>query len=293
MFSSKKSTPQKVGIIGLGIIGSRIAEVLRRAEFHVYVWNRSPRPVPNFLNSPAGVAELAPIIQIFVRNGEDLVEVLERMEPSLTDQHTVINHATVSLEATRNAARIVRRNGAAFLDCPFTGSKLAAEAGELVYYLSGNDLDIAPVLPCLELSSKKILRIGERVGDATVLKIATNMISATTIQVLAESLALTNASGISAEKLSEALEENACTSPLVRMKLPTMIEGDYDPHFALKNMFKDASFALTLANEFGIEIPALATTASVMSNMMKKGHGDEDYSVLSANYKSGKTSSST
>ena len=67
---------KNVGLIGLGIIGQRVAESLRRHGFHVFVWNRTPRPVPNFLGSPAAVAELCGFVQIFVADDEALLPAL-------------------------------------------------------------------------------------------------------------------------------------------------------------------------------------------------------------------------
>jgi len=93
------------------------------------------------------------------------------------------------------------------------------------------------------------------------------------------------AHGVSGEKLLEALGHNACCSDLIRMKLPTILEDNYDAHFSLKNMFKDAQIALSLANAKKIETPALSTTASLMFKTIQQGHGDEDYSVLAANYR--------
>lgn len=273
----------KVGVIGLGIIGSRVAENLRKAEKHVYVWSRSPKPEPNFLGSPAEVAENSESIQIFVTNGEALLEVVESMESMLDRRHIVINHSTVDVESTKKAANIAHGAGAAFLDCPFTGSKVAAENNQLVFYAGGD----APVLerarPLLDLLSKEIVHCGQ-IGDATVLKIATNMISAATVQILAEALAVTESQGVHGDRLIEALSLNGCCSDLIRMKLPTMLLGDYSPHFSLKNMFKDAQLGLGLANDAKIDVPALSTTASVMFKSIQKGRGEEDFSVLAANY---------
>ncbi len=282
MFTGKLD---KVGVIGLGIIGTRVAENLRKADKHVYVWSRSPKPQPNFLGSPGEVAENSEAVQIFVSNGDALLDIVEGMEPFLNRRHIILNHSTVDVESVKRAANIVHGTGAAFLDCPFTGSKLAAENNQLTYYVGGSDAILEKARPLLEITAKAIMHIGE-VGDATTLKIATNMISAATVQVLNEALAVTEAQGISGEKLMAALEVNACCSDLVRMKLPSILQGDFEPHFSLKNMFKDAQLALGLANESKIEIPALSTTASVMFKTIQKGHGDEDYSVLAVNYTS-------
>ena len=266
----------KAGIIGLGIVGSRVAKNLRAAGIHTYVWSRSPKPEPNFLGSATEVAKLAPFVQIFVRNGQDLLEVVGAMLPALTPDHIIANCATVDLASTHQAAQIVHGGGAAFLDCPFTGSKDAAEAGALNYYIGGTADVIGRARPLLEHSSANIIPIGE-IGQATVVKIATNMVTSTTIQVLGEALAVSLAHGVPAETFQSAIESNACNSNVAGMKLPAMIAGDYEPHFSLNNMFKDSQFALTLAQEAGIDIPALATTAGSMFQTIKAGHGEDDF----------------
>lgn len=276
MFSDNQ---HKVGVIGLGIIGSRVAKNLREADCHTYVWNRSPKTEPNFLGSPAEVAQVAEVIQIFVRNGEDLVEVIEKMKDQITSRHVIINHATVDPESTQKASGIVSAAEGAFLDAPFTGSKLAAEKGALVYYVGGDSAVLDRVRPVLEISAKEVLMLGD-VGEATILKIVTNMITASTVEVLSEALALTRANGIEPEKLAEALEHNACGSTLTAMKLPTLIAGDYEAHFSLDNMFKDAQFALDLAKRQDLDLPALSTTANVMYNSIQAGSGDKDFSVI-------------
>src|SRR5580658_9400484 len=116
-----KKSRKNVGLIGLGIIGSRVANSLRLGGFHVYVWNRTPRAAPNFLASPKQVAELCDIIQIFVSDAQALFDVLDSMGEVLTPSHVILCNSTVGPEATLEAARIVREHGAQFLDAPFTG----------------------------------------------------------------------------------------------------------------------------------------------------------------------------
>jgi 3-hydroxyisobutyrate dehydrogenase len=274
------TTPStQVGLLGLGIIGSRVAENLRKAGHEVFVWSRSRRPDPNFLGSPREVAQAARIIQIFVRNDEALMEALRDMEPALTAGHIIVNHATVSKAATLAAADLCRQAGAAFLDAPFTGSKMAAQNGKLVYYIGGDAAVLEQVRPILEASAAKIMPLGG-VGDAMVLKIVTNLVSAVTVKALAEAAAITKANGVPLEHLLTALESNANYSTLAGMKLPTIIKGDYEPHFSLRNMLKDADFARTLAAEAGLETTALDATATAMRNGVERGEGDLDFSVI-------------
>lgn len=273
----------KIGIIGLGIIGKGVAETLRKTNCEVYVWNRSPKPEPNFLGSPAEVAQIAKVIQIFVTDGKALYEVLEQMKDSLTPDHLVMNHSTIDPQSSITASELVSATGAQFLDAPFTGSKEAAANGALVYYLGGDNHVVEKARPTLLLSSKEILHVG-RVGEASVIKIATNMISAATVEILSEAYGLTTAAGIDPNVLKTAIENNASSSVLTSMKLPTIIDENYEPHFSLKNMFKDSKFALEMAKQMNLEMPVLTTTANVMYRAIQKGDGEEDFSVVAKSY---------
>lgn len=270
---------QNVGILGLGIIGSRVADNLRKAGHEVFVWSRSARPVPNFLASPHEVAEAAGIIQIFVRDSAALIEAIEDMKPALKAGHLIMNHATVSKKATLQAARLVEETGAAFLDAPFTGSKMAAQNGKLSYYIGGSDLLLERARPVLEASAAKILPLGA-IGEAMVLKIVTNLVSAVIVEAVAEAADITRANGIPLERLHQALESNANYSTLIGMKLPAIIKSDFEPHFALRNMLKDADFARELAAEANLSTPALDCTAAAMRAGVDAGRGDLDFSVL-------------
>lgn len=268
-----------VGVLGLGIIGSRVAENLRKAGHEVFVWSRSARPVPNFLASPREVAEAAGIIQIFVRDSAALLEAVHDMKPALRAGHLVMNHATVSKKATLEAARIIEATGAAFLDAPFTGSKMAAQNGKLCYYIGGSDLMLERARPVLEASSARILPLGG-VGDAMVLKIVTNLVSSVIVEAVAEAAAITKASGIPLERLHTALEGNANYSTLIGMKLPAIIQKDFEPHFSLRNMLKDADFARELAAEAKLAVPAIDCTAAIMRQGVEAGQGDLDFSII-------------
>jgi 3-hydroxyisobutyrate dehydrogenase-like beta-hydroxyacid dehydrogenase len=281
MFGSKI---KDVGVIGLGIIGSRVAENLRKANFNVFVWNRTARAVPGFLASPHEIAEIAQTVQVFVRDSEALLEVVRDMKPALKKHHVVCVHSTVSAAAMKEAAKIVQETGAGFLDAPFTGSKVAAEKGELVYYIGGDAKELEKVMKVLEASSKKILHFGPNVGDATVLKIATNLVSGAVVGALAEALAITKAHGVEGSQLLEAFTNNANCSPLITMKLPSMMAASYEAHFSLKNMLKDAHYAQVLAKEKSVAAPVLDASAAVMERAQRAGKGDLDYSVVFENF---------
>src|SRR6478736_1618533 len=188
-----------IGVIGLGIIGRAIAGHLRRKGFSVFVWNRSPRPVPNFVGSPGELAGFCNYIQIFVSDDDALLQTVEQLSEKLTPRHVIFAHSTVAPDSMRAAADVVERRGARFVEACFTGSKGAAEKGELVYYVGGADEAVREARPILEASSKEILHIGP-VGQASAIKVATNMVSAASVQATAEALALVQAEGLPLEK---------------------------------------------------------------------------------------------
>jgi len=278
---SSQKTP--VGVIGLGIIGSRIAAALRREGYSVSVWSRSPRAEPNFLSSAREVAESADILQIFVRDGEALLEVIRSMGTALGDSHIVMNHATVGPAETLEAARLVNERGAAFLDAPFTGSRDAAAEGELVYYIGGEESVLERAVPILKASAKAILLMGP-VGAATYVKIATNMISAAEIGVLSEALALLARGGIPLPRLLEALQHNVASSGAITAKLPMMLTGDFAPRFSVKNMLKDLQIALRSVEGKGIDLPVTAATAGSLMGAVQAGWGEDDFASMARHY---------
>ena len=274
---------KNVGLIGLGIIGSRVAATLRQRGFGVFVWNRTPRPEQNFLGSPVEVAELCDVVQIFVGDDEALLGTVQQLSAGLTAQHIVTAHSTVAPETVRAAAEIVQRRGARYLDAPFTGSKVAAEKGQLVYYIGGDEAALKQARPVLEASSKEIIHIGE-IGDATIVKVATNIVTAATAQVGAEALALARRAGISAELFSRAMKHNASNSVTLEMKIPLMEAGDYETHFSVKHMLKDVRIAGKLAEIYALKLPVTEVSGDMLLEEMKRGHGDADYSSVAQRY---------
>ncbi|MGH8092840.1 MAG: NAD(P)-dependent oxidoreductase [Chthoniobacterales bacterium] len=275
---------RNVGVIGLGIIGSRIAGALRKRGLQVFVWNRTPRPEQNFVGSPAEVAQLCDVVQIFVADDEALLEMVRQLSPSLAVQHIITAHCTVSPESMRAAADIVQRRGARFLDAPFTGSKIAAENGQLTYYIGGDEAALKRVQPILEASSKEIVMISERIGDASIVKVATNMVTAATAEVAAEALALVGKAGIAPELFTRAMKSNASNSATLEMKVPLMIAGDFEPHFSVKHMLKDVLIGMRLAQEYGLHLPLTEVSGDMLLAEVKQGRGDADYSSVAQRY---------
>ena len=274
---------KSVGIIGLGIIGRRIADHLRHQGLSVFVWNRTPRPVPNFVGSPAELAQTCNYLQIFVSDDDALMRMIQTISMSLTPRHIVIAHPTVFPDTMREAASLVERRGARLVEAPFTGSRLAAEKGQLVYYVSGDEAAVNEVRPLLQASSKGIVNIGA-IGEANIIKIATNLITAASVQSAAEALAIVHYSGIPLEKFLDALKQNASNSATLDLKVPRIIAADFEPHFSVKHMLKDLQIANRMGRNFDLDLTVAGATRDRLLDEARQGRGDDDYCSIARRF---------
>ena len=122
------------------------------------------------------------------------------------------------------------------------------------------------------------------VGQATAIKLATNMVTAASIQAAAEALALVQSSGVPLEKFTSAMQGNASNSTVLSMKLPKMINGDFEPHFSVKHMLKDMQIASRLGLSHHLELGVSAAARDRLLEQMQRGHGDDDYSIVVRKY---------
>lgn len=277
------SAESRVAVLGLGIIGSRSCARLVEAGWRVSCWNRTPKRLPGEAATPEEAVADAVIISIYLKDVPAVREVVGRIEGLLKPGQIILNHATVDLETTLWLEKVAQAHGCRFLDTPFTGSKLASANGQLVYY-TGGDPDLANELETyLAITSKSRLHTGG-VGTATVTKLTTNLISACTVQALAESLAIATRHGVSADCLIEAVSLNASSSVLASMKLPAMAVGNFETHFSLANMSKDSRYMLDLAEAAGLETPAIAAVSRRMGELSGQGLADLDFSAVAKPY---------
>ncbi|MEO7098541.1 MAG: NAD(P)-dependent oxidoreductase [Luteolibacter sp.] len=274
---------KRVAVLGLGIIGSRACSRLAEAGWQVTCWNRTPKGLPGEADTPEAAIAEAAIISIYLKDVPAVREIVGRIASSLKPGQIVLNHATLDLETTKWLNEICSDHGCRFLDAPFTGSKIASANGQLFYYVGGDAALAQELEPFLAVTSRGRLYTGE-VGTATVLKLATNLISACTVQAMAESLAIATHHGVSSECLISAVAENACASMLTGMKFPLMASGNYETHFSLSNMGKDCRYMLALSDSAGLKTPAIEAVSKRMGELCDEGLGDMDFSVLAKPY---------
>lgn len=272
-----------ITVFGMGIIGSRCAQNWENAGFHVTRWNRTAKQLHNELADPAQAAAASTILSFYLKDAVALRDVFTRIIPALTAEHIVLNHSTVDLATTLWLADECAKIGCAMIDAPFTGSKLAAADGKLMYYVACADEHLDLVKEILAPTSSAIIEMG-KIGNATIVKLATNLIAACNIQAIAEAQAISLAHGISASSFADAITQHGTASALVKMKLPGMLSGDFDTHFSLDNMRKDSVYARELAQQAGLEVPSIDTVSARMTELCAQGWAEKDYTALAAPY---------
>lgn len=276
---------QRVAVLGLGIVGSRVRERLLAAGYPVTCWSRTQRGLDGEKETPEEAVAGADLVSVYLKDVPMVREVFEKAKAGLKQGALVMNHSTIDLPTTLWLAEQCAAKGCDFLDAPFTGSKDASSAGQLLYYTGGDEELVAKVSDFLAVTSKGRIHCGE-VGAATVTKLATNLISASTVQAMSEALAIAVRHGVAPEIFTEAAIRNGSGSPLMAMKYPGILKGDFEPHFTMANMWKDSRYALALAESAGVHLPAITAVSARMGEMCAAGSGELDFSALAKAYES-------
>ena len=273
----------KISVFGMGIIGSRCAVNWEKAGHRVTRWNRTPRNLPHEITDALEAALESDILSLYLKDAEAVRSVVSAITPALCDGKMLLNHSTIDLETTLWLDAHCRALRCRFVDAPFTGSKIAAAEGKLTYYLAGDKDDLRRAGDILQATAGNLIPM-EKSGDATVIKLATNLIAACLVQALAEAQAISLGHGINAESFAKAIGAHGTASLLTSMKLPSMLTGDFETHFSLDNMRKDSVYALELAESCGLSIPAMTAVSQRMTELCAQGMADLDYTALVAPY---------
>jgi 3-hydroxyisobutyrate dehydrogenase-like beta-hydroxyacid dehydrogenase len=278
-----------VGLIGLGLMGKPMARNLLKARFPLLLWNRTRAKAEDLIHegarwgeSPRQLAAQVDILLTIVSDPPALEGVLWGAEGALAGLRkgsVLIDSSTVSPDLARRAASACAERGSDFLDAPVTGGDWGAKKGELVFMIGGEGRVLERVQPVLSALGKKFFHLGPT-GAGQTTKLAMNLILALEVDAFAEALALATASGVPGERLLEVLQSSMGRAPLLDIKAPLMLKGDYTPSFPLRLMHKDMGLALDLARQHGISLPAAAAAYSAYSAVKAAAKEDVDYAAV-------------
>ena len=282
----------RVGFIGLGAMGTRMAGRLLAAPHDLVVYNRTPERTRLLEQRGAKVAATArglaagvDIVFSSVANDAALEQVMFGPDGALAGTRagaTVIEMSTVNPRTSRQVHEAARSNGVSVLDAPVSGSTVQAEQGQLVIFVGGEEDVYQKCQAILAVLGSKTFYLGPSGAGATM-KLCVNTLLGLGVQALAEAIALGLKAGLPRERFLQVLGETAVVSPSQKSKLENVRKEEYPAAFALRLMFKDFGLIVETAMELSVPMPATAAAVQVAAAEHARqlaAHSDEDFSVV-------------
>jgi 2-hydroxy-3-oxopropionate reductase len=277
---------ERLGFIGLGIMGKPMAGNLLAAGYPVTVHNRSRGAVDELAArgaSPAAsaeeVASESDIVITMLPDSPDVEQVV--LGPG--GGAVYIDMSTIAPASTRAIATALVERGVEALDAPVSGGEVGARDGTLTIMAGGSEQALARTQPIFDVLGKVTTHVGPA-GAGQVAKAANQIVVAVTIQAVAEALILARQAGADAERVRTALLGGFAQSRILDLHGERMLHRAYDPGFKLALHRKDLGIALQLAREQRVPLFATAGVAELMDALLAQGAGDRDSSVLASLY---------
>ena len=278
----------RVAFLGLGIMGRSMAANLVKAGHEVAVWNRSAGKSvegARTATSPADAATGAEVVWMCVSDTKAVEQVLFGENGAAAVLGTsagagaiIADSSTISPSATLRFAERVKAHGLDYVDAPMTGSKIAAEAGSLIFMVGGNDAALARLQPLFQAMGKHVFHMGET-GKGQATKLVMNLQIALIFESFAEALTLAAKLGVDVEKLLPLIQASMVRSGVVDYKAPFILQRDFSPNFPLRLMLKDIRLALDAAKESRVRLPGLEAVEEVYDVAAEEGYQDMDYAA--------------
>ncbi|HZB37834.1 MAG TPA: NAD(P)-dependent oxidoreductase [Beijerinckiaceae bacterium] len=276
----------RVGVAGLGKLGSAMAERLVDAGFDLKAWNRTPKPDAD-LGKVAGrsvasleaLADHAEAIVIVVRDDAALREVAGKLAARDLSGKVVAQMSTVHPNAAIEAGRALAAAGAAFVDAPVSGTVGPAREGKLLILAGAEPGDLARAKPVLDALGRRTAHMGG-VGKGSLMKLVVNQMLGIYWEALSEALTVGQLGGLAVPQMLDTILDTSVGVPMLNAKR-AFIEGRGGPvAFDLAGVRKDQLVMEQLAREMGLATPATAATLSMVSAATAAGYGDKDVAEL-------------
>ena len=280
---------ERVGFCGLGTMGRAMAANLRRAEFLLTVWNRSPGRATELLGlgaaeaaTPRAVAGASDIVVICVSDSPDVEAVLfgtDGVAEGARSGALVVDCSTISPAASRDFGARLAEQGVAMVDAPVSGGSEGAQKGTLTIMVGGDEVDVARARPVLEAMGSSITHMGP-LGAGQATKAVNQVVLCGTYLGVAEGLVLAMRNGLDPEQVVAALGGGAAASWVLENRSGRMIAGEFPLGFKVSLHLKDVVIALAMARESGVAMPVAAMAAQIENGLVAQGYGDDDVSAL-------------
>jgi 3-hydroxyisobutyrate dehydrogenase-like beta-hydroxyacid dehydrogenase len=275
-----------VGLIGLGNMGTAIAERLLEAGYELVVSNRT-REKADELGARGAVVSTTP---------EDLVEQVDVVLTSLADDEAfesvatkviaaarpgtvLVDMSTVSPAVSERVASLAEGGSVAYLRAPVSGNPSVVRAGNLSFIVSGPHETFERVEPVIRAIGPTVHHVGE--GEhARVVKLAINLMIAVLAQAMSEALVLGEAAGVSRAALLDVLGSSAAGAPFVKYKTEPLLRDDFTATFTTALMEKDIDLVLEAAEDAGVKLPLAGEMKTQLRAAIDGGYAEDDFIAL-------------
>ncbi len=271
---------ERVGFVGLGIMGQGMARNLLKNGFAVRVWNRTASKIEALVadgaeaaSSPADVAAHCDIVVTCVSDTPDVEAVIlgeQGIIQTAKPGSLVIDCSTISPQATREIAAQLQAKEIHMLDAPVSGGSEGAAKGTLTIMVGGSEADFQRAHPILQAMGKTITHIGE-VGTGQVVKLVNQVLVVGNCLAMSEALLLAEAGGVDLQKTFDAISQGAAGSWMFTNRAPQIMRRDWRPGFTIALQQKDLRLVLDAADELGVPLPGTGLIFQLYRTLEKRG----------------------
>jgi 2-hydroxy-3-oxopropionate reductase len=280
---------EKIGFIGLGIMGGPMAKNLMEAGYEVVLYNRTREKAEEIAgngttvtDSPREVAEGSDVVLTMLPDSPEVREVVageDGILEGIEEGSLLVDMSTISPVVTEELAAEVEKKGARMLDAPVSGGEPGAVEGTLSIMVGGREEDFERVRPIFDVLGDTVVRVGE-VGSGQVVKACNQIVVALVIEAVSEALVLAARGGADPAKVLEALSGGLAASRVLEVKGEKLLSRTFEPGGKVEYHRKDLGIALAAGREHGAALPATALVDQMFGALMSKGRGGWDHSAL-------------
>jgi 3-hydroxyisobutyrate dehydrogenase len=278
-----------VGFIGLGVMGEPMALNLVKAGTPLLVWNRTPGKVRALEAVGASAAPdvdtvfaRCDVIILMLANGPAIDEVLGRgtaLFGTRVRGRTIVHMGTTAPGYSQALAVEILAAGGSYVEAPVSGSRVPAEAGELVAMLGGEPDAVALVRPLLEPMCREIVSCGP-VPNGLLTKLSVNICLITTVTGLAETMHFAARHGLDLDQVAHVLATGQMSSPIMRVKLPKLLASDFTAQAAISDVWMNTRLITDAATATGVAVPLLDICETLFAETEALGHSRDDMAAV-------------
>jgi len=279
----------KIGFIGLGIMGCRMAANLQKQGHSLVLFNRTRAkaepllgPCGTFSDSPAKLAEQVDVVFTMLANPGAVEQAAlgpDGFLNHLRSNALWIDCSSVNPSFSKKMAAEAARREIHFVDAPVTGSAVPAAEAKLTFWVGADPADLEKIRPLLLCMGNKIVHTGGQ-GAGTSMKMVVNLLLGTGMAAFAEGMALGEGLGLSQKMLFDSLLGTPAVAPFLASKREKIERGNYEAEFPLRWMQKDMHLASVSGYESGVAIPVANAVKELYRLAMREGHATQDFSAV-------------